>query len=184
LITKYNTELNRSELIDEFYKNHQLFKNYILSLNEEEYNYAPPEKWTAGQHLDHLIRAIKPLTQAMILPNFVLKTMFGKANRQSKTYTGLVRNYQEKLEEGGRASGKFLPPPQSFEDRSKLINQFQNLISKLKKQIDNYSEASLDELILPHPLLGKLTLREMLYFTAYHATHHQRLVEKYLSYKG
>ena len=92
--------------------------------------------------------------------------------------------YQEKLEEGGRASGKFLPPPQSFEDRSKLINQFQNLISKLKKQIDNYSEASLDELILPHPLLGKLTLREMLYFTAYHATHHQRLVEKYLSYKG
>ena len=116
--------------------------------------------------------------------NFVLKTMFGKANRQSKTYAALVHKYQDKREEGGRASGKFIPPPQTFEDRSKLISQFQNLVSKLKKQIDEYSEASLDELILPHPLLGKLTLREMLYFTAYHATHHQRLVEKYLSYKG
>jgi hypothetical protein len=30
---------------------------------------------------------------------------------------------------------------------------------------------------LPHPLLGKLTLREMLYFTAYHADHHRHSIE-------
>jgi hypothetical protein len=34
----------------------------------------------------------------------------------------------------------------------------------------------LDLLILPHPLLGKLTLREMLYFTLYHVEHHEKQV--------
>jgi hypothetical protein len=38
--------------------------------------------------------------------------------------------------------------------------------------MDKFSEAQLDEYVLPHPILGKLTIREMLYFTIYHATHH------------
>ncbi len=42
------------------------------------------------------------------------------------------------------------------------------------KRVDSFSEAQLDALILPHPLLGKLTLREMLYFTIYHVQHHEK----------
>jgi hypothetical protein len=33
---------------------------------------------------------------------------------------------------------------------------------------------------LPHPLLGKLTLREMIYFTIYHVQHHHKLVQNQL----
>jgi hypothetical protein len=44
----------------------------------------------------------------------------------------------------------------------------------LARRIDRFSETQLDQLILPHPLLGKLTLREMLYFTIYHVQHHQK----------
>jgi hypothetical protein len=54
-------------------------------------------------------------------------------------------------------------------------------VTTLNKRLKKYSEASLDELILPHPLLGKLTLREMLYFTIYHAGHHHHLIETALS---
>jgi len=49
---------------------------------------------------------------------------------------------------------------------------------KLCRKTMKHSEAALDKYILPHPLLGKLTLREMLYFTAYHVAHHKQLVEK------
>jgi hypothetical protein len=31
---------------------------------------------------------------------------------------------------------------------------------------------------LPHPLLGKLTVREMLFFTLYHQRHHVAVVER------
>jgi len=32
--------------------------------------------------------------------------------------------------------------------------------------------------LLPHPLLGKVTVREMLYFTIHHVQHHHALVER------
>ena len=35
----------------------------------------------------------------------------------------------------------------------------------------------LDVYILPHPLLGKVTLREMLYFTIHHNEHHLELLQ-------
>jgi hypothetical protein len=33
----------------------------------------------------------------------------------------------------------------------------------------------LDEYLLPHPLIGKLTIREILYFTIYHNLRHASL---------
>jgi hypothetical protein len=35
--------------------------------------------------------------------------------------------------------------------------------------------------VLPHPLLGKLTIREMLYFTVYHGEHHRLHTEQNLA---
>ncbi len=45
--------------------------------------------------------------------------------------------------------------------------------------MDRWRDSDLDRLRLPHPLLGKLTVREMLYFTLYHNAHHaRRIVER------
>jgi hypothetical protein len=51
---------------------------------------------------------------------------------------------------------------------------------QLWKAVDSWREADLDRYRLPHPLLGKLTLREMLFFTLYHNYHHVRNVAKRL----
>ena len=138
---------------------------------------SPNGKWSAGQNLEHLIRAIKPLQLAYALPKFVLTVLFGKTNRPSLTYDELVIKYKTKLTEGGKASGPFIPPAVSFEKKDKLIEKYaeqkQELITKIEKQ----SEADLDKYILPHPLLGKITLREMLYFTIHHNEHHLELLK-------
>jgi hypothetical protein len=55
------------------------------------------------------------------------------------------------------------------------------LLRKLESKISRYPEKKLDSLILPHPLLGKLTLREMLYFTNYHVIHHHKLTNRDLN---
>ncbi|QLH34686.1 MAG: DinB family protein [Cyclobacteriaceae bacterium] len=54
-------------------------------------------------------------------------------------------------------------------------------VNRLAAKLNRFSEAELDLYILPHPLLGKLTLREMIYFTCYHVQHHQELTTKNLS---
>jgi len=51
------------------------------------------------------------------------------------------------------------------------------LVKTLVLQIEKHSESELDQMILPHPLLGKLTLREMACFAAYHVAHHHKQAE-------
>lgn len=50
------------------------------------------------------------------------------------------------------------------------------LSQQLWSAIDVWRDADLDRYLLPHPLLGKLTLREMLFFTLYHNYHHVQSV--------
>lgn len=153
------------------------FNNYILLLNKEQFELTPNDKWSAGQNLDHLIRAIKPLQLAYGLPKFALLILFGKTNRPSRTYDELITKYKTKLAAGGKASGPFIPPIISFAKKDVLIKKYAEQKQKLIAKIERQSEKELDVYILPHPLLGKVTLREMLYFTIHHNEHHLELLK-------
>ena len=153
------------------------FNNYISPLNKEQFEATPNGKWSAGQNLDHLIRAIKPLQLAYSLPKFALTILFGKTtNRPSRNYDEVVTKYKTKLAAGGKASGPFIPPTIKFEKKDELIKKYDEQKQKLISKIEKQAEADLDKYILPHPLLGKVTLREMLYFTIHHNEHHLNLL--------
>lgn len=153
------------------------FNNYIAPLSKEQFEATPNGKWSAGQNLDHLIRAIKPLQLAYSLPKFALLILFGKTNRPSRTYDDLVTKYKTKLATGGKASGPFIPPVISFERKEALIRKYKEQKQKLIARVEKQEEKDLDTYILPHPLLGKVTLREMLYFTIHHNEHHLQLLK-------
>lgn len=153
------------------------FNNYISALNKEQFEATPNGKWSAGQNLEHLIRSIKPLQLAYGLPKFMLRILFGKTNRPSKTYDELVAKYKNKLAAGGRASGPFVPPAVIFEKKDELLKKYDEHKQKLISKIEKQKEKDLDEYILPHPLLGKVTLREMLYFTIHHNEHHLNILK-------
>jgi hypothetical protein len=168
---------NKQEIIAGLDEKINAFNGYAKQLNKEQFETMPANKWSAGQNLDHLIRAIKPLQLAYSLPKFMLRMMFGKANRPSKTYDELVAKYKAKLAAGGKASGPFIPPVITFDTKEKLINRYISQKEKLNKKIEKQSETDLDKYILPHPLLGKVTMREMLFFTIYHNEHHLNLLK-------
>ena len=156
------------------------FTKYISLLNKEQFEAAPNGKWSAGQILDHLIRAIKPMQVGFALPKFALRLLFGKTNRTSRTYDELVMKYKTKLAAGGKASRPFIPPAVGFEKKAGLIKKYAGQKQKLIAKIEKQSEADLDKYILPHPLLGKVTLREMLYFTIHHNEHHLHILNRQL----
>lgn len=153
------------------------FNNYIEPLSKEQFERTPNGKWSAGQNLDHLIRAIKPLQLAYGLPKFALLILFGKTNRPSRAYDELVTKYKTKLAAGGKASGPFIPPVISFEKKVSLIRKYKEQKQKLIAKVEKQDEKDLDTYILPHPLLGKVTLREMLFFTIHHNEHHLELLK-------
>lgn len=174
--------MNKVEIQQHLRGSHEQFVTMLLQLTEQEFLYTS-NKWTAGQQLEHIIKSVSPVNLAFSFPLFVLKLSFGKANRPSRTYEALVERYQLKLAQGGKSTKQFLPKTVLFSDRSTLTDKLRKLVASLIHKIESFSEEQLDFYILPHPLLGKLTLREMLYFTIYHVGHHQKQVTQNLLQK-
>ena len=94
--------MNKEEIIDQLQSTHERFIDTISSLSKSQYGFARVDKWDAGQTLDHLHRAVSTLSRALLLPAFVFRLLFGKANRPSRDYDTLVARYRQKLEEGNQ----------------------------------------------------------------------------------
>jgi hypothetical protein len=170
--------MTKEEIISKLETNHKLFADFMLLLSEKDFMYAPVGKWAACQQLDHVTRAVSPLAMGLRLPKFIIKLSFGKANRLSQSYDDLVKKYLEKLERGGKASRRFIPVKIEPREKEKSINILLKLVAQLERGIESYSEKQIDAYILPHPLLGKITIREMMYFTIYHSEHHLKQAKK------
>ncbi len=173
-MNRYNSIQISAQLSESF----QAFATSIKSIEATDFENMPDGKWSAGQHLDHLIKSVKPINQAFLLPKFLLKIIFGKANRPSLSYDELVGKYLSKLAAGGVATGAFVPPLIVSAQKEKLLKAYENQGIQLANTIKKWSEEELDTLIAPHPLLGKITIRELMYFTIYHTQHHLSILEK------
>lgn len=170
--------MNKTEIIAQLTSKHEAFIKLVIGLSDADFVRSNNGKWSAGQHLDHIIRAINPITIALFFPQFLIKLFFGKANRPSKTYEELVQKYNAKLALGGVASGRFVPKTITIDKKDNLHKRILKEVDILTLQINDCTENELDTMIFPHPLLGKITLREMMYFTIHHVEHHQNLISK------
>lgn len=148
-----------------------------LAMRAEDFNTQALDKWSAAQNLDHLIKSTDPLTQGLKMPKLALRAM-GKPNRPGRGYDEIVAKYQAKLAAGGAAMGPYLAAEGAL-DQQELVDKWRKSVEKLIAAIEkNWSdEAKLDDYLLPHPLLGKLMVREMLFFTLYHTRHHTLAIE-------
>lgn len=171
--------MQKLEICERLTTAHQQFTQLVLSLSADEY-YADQEgkKWNAGKQADHLLKSIRLVLLAFRLPTFALRLFFGVANRQGRSYEALQEKYLSKLADGGQASGPFIPKVQSYERRTEIPEKIIATIERLNQKVNKKSEAQLDQFILPHPLLGKITLREMLFFTIFHALHHYQSIQQ------
>ena len=169
--------MNTSELRSRLQAAHSEFAASLKGMSDEAFvQPTGPGKWTPGQHLDHLCRSVFPVLVALRLPGWFRRAMFGKADRPSRTYEELLSRYQQRLAQGGRASGPYVPGAVPLQRREGLLRRLAKLARQLDRATARLDESTLDREILPHPLLGTLTLREMLCFTAFHADHHERLL--------
>jgi hypothetical protein len=168
--------MNKDEILHRLHFSHARFINQITVLPDSVYVRSINSKLTPGQQLEHIIKSVSPVNLAFGLPGFLLRILFGKANRPSRTYEELVEKYHAKLATGYKAPTAFVPKPISVHYRERLPKKLRALVYSVMYRGDSFSEKQLDTLLLPHPLLGKLTLREMLYFTIYHAEHHEKQV--------
>ena len=166
--------LTKEEIIPQLIEAAKSLSTFDNSVSDELFFYQPAGKWSMAQNITHLIIATKSTIPAFNFPRFLLRWYAGKPNRPSKTYEELVAKYKLKLEQGGRASGRFIPKQNTQDEKKEMILQtlstsIHQLVNIIQKK---WKDEELDHYIAPHPLLGKITLRELCYFTIYHTNHH------------
>jgi DinB superfamily len=160
---------NESALIDLYKISGQVF-----------WHTQPQGKWKASQHLVHLVQSTAPLVKALGYPSFVLKWKFGTSNRPSRIYDEVISRYHQKLSQAGDVVSPFsknMPDPE-YQDAPQWFAEFTTLNDKLIKKSKKLDETKLDKLLLPHPLMGKMTLREILMWNAYHTEHHLAILKQ------
>lgn len=164
--------MNRSAIQHALTQNHAAFVDYMHGLSEADFLFRNGTKWTAGQQLQHIVVCVKPLVQVLNMPKPMIAENFGVSNRSSISVEEHVRQYEEKLAEGGKAPSRFVPEEVHFNQRAELCDQLTQLVAGLNAQLETFSEAEMDHFCIPHPLLGAITLREMMYNAFSHVEHH------------
>ena len=172
--------MNRTALISELKSNHQAFIEYLDALGKDKFEFRKGQKWTAGQEMDHIIKSTLPLSQ-ILNSKALLASKFGKIDRNPVSYDELVDLYHKELEKGGKAFGQYLPDEISWGQKDEMTNQLSEIVESIIGALDNYSDKELTEFFLPHPLIGKLTVLEMLYFAIYHVQHHRDNIRRNLA---
>jgi|CXWL01.1.fsa_nt_gi hypothetical protein len=151
-------------------------ERYLATLSTEVFLRPQGEKWSPGDHLRHLTKSTFPLERALGLPKLLLALRFGWASAPSRTFAETRAFYRERLGAGANA-GRFAPsprPPGADPEarRREIVAAWRSATTGLAARASGWSEKALDRYRLPHPLLGPLTTREMLFFTVFHGSHH------------
>jgi len=170
----------KSELIRSLKDSNLRAENWFLQIPADNFFTRHEEVWSPSDNMDHMIKAVKPITKALNLPKITLQTMLGKAEKPSLSYEELCKTYRDELAKGAQASGRYLPnqesPSENPEQKKRdLLKEWSTASDELVLGVEKWDENDLDEYLLPHPILGKLTVREMIFFTIYHNLRHASL---------
>jgi len=169
--------ISRTKLLTTLKDANQRVITWFTEISAKNFFTRHGEIWSASDNLDHLIKSHEPLAKALRLPKITLQAMFGKPQKPSMSYEELCQIYRDEIAKGAQASGRYLPnqenPDANAEEKKRdLLGQFSKASAELVSVVEKWEENELDEYLLPHPVLGKLTIREMLFFTIYHNLRH------------
>lgn len=150
---------------------------YLKTVDDSGFLKKVNGKWSIAQNIDHLTISNFVTTLSLNTPKMVLKQAFGTSKRAAWNYDEVVWRYQRSLNAGASASLPFQPKLSIVPVRKLVERLWQSSGTILLKTIDRWSEEDLDTYVIPHPIIGKITVRELLFFTIYHLHHHLRTIK-------
>ncbi len=150
---------------------------YVATVDDATFKKSVNGKWSIAQNIDHLTISNTVTTAALGMPRIVLKQLFKTNQRPLWNYDEVVWRYQRSLGNGAKASLPYQPKISLMPVRALVMRFWKGSSKSLLKALDACSETDLDTYLIPHPIIGKMTLRELLFFTIYHIGHHLNTVK-------
>ncbi|AUD05701.1 DinB family protein [Spirosoma pollinicola] len=152
------------------------FMEWANRLPGEQFAAKANSKWSVAEVLQHLYLSARPIIRLMTGPREVL-SQWGPVETSSRSYNDIAVAYQIILETGAKAPAALSPRPEDVQvEKSEMGARFAGVYDALAAVLESWSISELDNYYVPHPVLGKLTVREMLYFTSIHTRHNLKLL--------
>ncbi|WP_033960543.1 DinB family protein [Psychroserpens jangbogonensis] len=172
--------MDKDSIADLIEDKNKALVTWISKQEDDKWLEGPKGKWTTGQHALHLLQSFKLLNNALSMPKFLLRYKYGKSNREVRDYQTVVNRYQERLKnaEGGTFGPSRNMKTPLLTEKQFILDRLQVESKKLQYKARKISDKNLDTLILPHPLMGKMPIREIIMWTAHHIEHHTNTLEE------
>ncbi len=130
-------------------------------------------KWSPAQNIKHVELSILPVCKLLSNKEKFISRELGTSHTGSRSYIEIMKIYQEGLAGGNVKAPERFVPADLLPESAFILNELDERVDQLIAGLNNFTENELDLYQIPHPLLGQLTIREMIYFYIYHAGHHE-----------
>jgi DinB superfamily len=168
--------MNKSLIINDLNTAHSLF--WDTAIHSPNPTISENGKWSVAQNVKHISIAIERVNNYLSLPKSSIKSNFGLSERTSESYDMFFEKLRSALYKGAKATEPFIPESNFNASIDDLVSQGKEILNLFIFNLQNWSEEDLEIYNCPHPILGKMTVREILYFTIYHAQHHHETIKK------
>lgn len=132
------------------------------------------EKWSAAENLEHLRLSFAQSWKGLFIPKFISKYLFKKPTHQPLPYEELQEKYRVALVNGAKATKEYIPKVDKTKlSKDSIIQHFEATVTRYLNEVRYYWEdENIDSYQFPHPILGNITARELMYFNIFHCWHH------------
>lgn len=173
---------NKSEIMTALQIQQLEIPAFLSSIQTKKFFDGSSEKWSVGHHIQHVTSAINRVGQGLLNAGVLPKREPATASRDfatmRETYLETLRNtpFETLRQLGSRVTLEEREDLDAY--KTQLISSFTSAIENFKTALENFDETNLEQLGMPHPVMGLLSSREMVFFTVFHNTHHQNGIQR------
>ncbi len=133
-------------------------------------------EWRGSQTLEHLVKFVETIAQGVAMPREAMRKRWGSPEKPSGSFEDIRARYVQALANGAQSPAGYYPPAKVAMEvaayQRDLLARWQSANERLLHNLESWTEAELDDYYVPHPLLGKLTVRELLFCALCHNQGH------------
>lgn len=166
------TEPTLSELIE---ASRLTFVRLAEACSEAQFTERPNGKWSVAEAMQHLYLSARPVPRLMSGPRDVLR-QWGVPDVPPRSFAEIADAYQQVFAKGVKAPAAVSPRPEDMAvDKATVLARYSDTYQALTDALTGWSDPERDQYVMLHPVLGKLSVREMIYFTSIHTAHHRKV---------
>ncbi len=133
-------------------------------------------EWRGSQTLEHLVKFMETMAQGTAMPREAMRKRWGYPEKPSGSLQDIRERYVQALANGAQSPEGYYPSAQASmqvaDYRRDLLARWHSANDRLVHNLESWTEAELDDYCVLHPLLGKLTVRELLFCALCHNQGH------------